>query len=187
MPEPGATSRRATPAPPLNPYIAGALTGIAAVLALWAVELQFGATPFYGFCAKPLRLLYQSFTDPQAWAAFGESMSIKLHSYFALGIPLGAALSAWLANDWKLAAVPEAWAQRFGPSTKRRLLFAFIGGFIALFGVRMAGGCPSGLGMSGIIALSAGGFIGLAMFFLGGILTAWLIYGRPGGKQEGRR
>lgn len=194
MPESGANNQTAEPArpkpvkpvPALSPYLAGALAGIAAVLALWAVELQFGVTPFYGYIAKPLRALCISISDPGVWAELAQKMQFRVHSYFAIGIPIGAALSAWLANDWKLTAVPSEWAKRFGPSTKRRLVWAFIGGFIALFGVRMAGGCPSGLGMSGIIGLSAGGFLGLAMFFAGGVLTAWLIYGRPG-KQEGKQ
>jgi uncharacterized protein len=172
----------ALPAPPMNPYLAGALTGLAAVLALWAVEMQFGVTPFYGYCAKPLRILWSSFQHPELLKDLGASLRLQLHTYFALGIPLGAALSAWLAGDWRWTAVPALWAKRFGPRVKKRLFWAFIGGFIAVFGVRMAGGCPSGLGLSGIIALSASGFVGLAAFFAGGLITARLIYG--GGQRE---
>ena len=179
-PLPQAKRRRAVP--PLNPYVAGALTGIAAVLALWAVELQFGVTPFYGYCAKPLRIFLASLSNPHILEGIGKSLRFQLHSYFALGIPIGAALAAWLANDWKLSAVPTLWAQRFGPSVKRRLLWAFIGGFIAVFGVRMAGGCPSGAGMSGIIALSATGFVAMGAFMLGGVITARLIYGARSGR-----
>jgi uncharacterized membrane protein YedE/YeeE len=44
------------------------------------------------------------------------------------------------------------------------------------FGARMAGGCTSGHGISGALQLSVGSWIALAGFFVGGIITAMLLF-----------
>merc|ERR1712098_212473 len=49
---------------------------------------------------------------------------------------------------------------------------AFFGGLMLLFGARMAGGCPSGLGISNMAALSIYAFIAVAAMFAGGIFAA---------------
>jgi uncharacterized membrane protein YedE/YeeE len=70
---------------------------------------------------------------------------------------------------------------RFGDSVVRRGLGAFAGGIVAMFGARMADGCPSGHGMSGLMQLSLSGFIALACFFGAGVLMAGLVYRGKGG------
>jgi len=45
-----------------------------------------------------------------------------------------------------------------------------------MFGARMADGCPSGHGLSGLMQLSVSGFLALALFFATGVLLAHLIY-----------
>lgn len=44
-----------------------------------------------------------------------------------------------------------------------------------LFGARIAGGCTSGHGISGMAQLSAGSTVEVAAMFTGGILTALLM------------
>ena len=46
--------------------------------------------------------------------------------------------------------------------------------------VRLAGGCPSGHGLSGLSQLAVSGFVALAFFFGGGWVTARLLYGKGG-------
>jgi len=45
-----------------------------------------------------------------------------------------------------------------------------------MFGARLAGGCPSGHGMSGLMQLSISGFIAMAAFFGAGIVAAHFLY-----------
>jgi uncharacterized protein len=45
-------------------------------------------------------------------------------------------------------------------------------------GARMASGCPSGHGLSGMMQLSVSAFVALAMFFGFGVLVATLLYSR---------
>jgi uncharacterized membrane protein YedE/YeeE len=46
----------------------------------------------------------------------------------------------------------------------------FFGGFLVLFGARMAGGCASGHGLSGIARLSSASIITAAAMFAGKVL-----------------
>ena len=52
---------------------------------------------------------------------------------------------------------------------------AFVGGFIMLFGARLAKGCTSGHGLSGTALMTIGSFLGVAAMFLGGWLLV-LVY-----------
>lgn len=60
-------------------------------------------------------------------------------------------------------------------SARSRLLHAFVGGFLLLFGARLAGGCTSGHVISGILQLSVSGLVFGAGVFASGILTAKLL------------
>jgi uncharacterized membrane protein YedE/YeeE len=60
-------------------------------------------------------------------------------------------------------------------STAVRYRDAFLGGFLIVFGARLAGGCTSGHIISGITQLSISGFIFGAAVFASGIATAKLI------------
>jgi uncharacterized protein len=60
---------------------------------------------------------------------------------FMIGIVLGAFISAVTSGSFKLQAVPDMWAERFGArSVGRRAVYAFIGGAVAMFGARLADG-----------------------------------------------
>ena len=56
----------------------------------------------------------------------------------------------------------------FGDSPAKRCLAAFAGGFIVLYGARLAGGCTSGHMMSGMMQTSLSGYL----FALGAFAVA---------------
>ncbi len=62
--------------------------------------------------------------------------------------------------------------------TAKRFLLAFIGGFLVLFGARLAGGCTSGHMMSGMMQTSLSGYLFAAGAFAVAIPTAFLFYGK---------
>jgi uncharacterized membrane protein YedE/YeeE len=101
---------------------------------------------------------------------------------FVAGIGVGAFAAAALAGEFRWQAVPAMWRQRFGPSGWRRGTAAFCGGAVAMFGARLADGCPSGHGLSGSLQLAASGYVALACFFVGGLIVARLVYGGGGGR-----
>lgn len=62
-------------------------------------------------------------------------------------------------------------------SKDRRYLNAFIGGFLLLFGARLAGGCTSGHIISGMTQLSVSAFIFTAGVFASAMITARMMKG----------
>ena len=61
---------------------------------------------------------------------------------------------------------------------RRRYLDAFLGGFLILFGARLAGGCTSGHIISGITQLAVSGILFGAAVFATGVVTAKLLQRR---------
>jgi uncharacterized membrane protein YedE/YeeE len=58
-----------------------------------------------------------------------------------------------------------------------RWIVAFIGGIVMGIGARWANGCTSGHGISGTLQLAVSSWLAAICFFIGGIVTAMLIYG----------
>lgn len=63
----------------------------------------------------------------------------------------------------------------------RRAAFAFGGGFLMIFGARMADGCTSGHILSGGMQLAISSWWFAAFVLFGGVVTARLVYGRRTG------
>jgi hypothetical protein len=62
----------------------------------------------------------------------------------------------------------------------KRLFVSFIGGFIVLYGARLAGGCTSGHMMSGMMQTAVSGYIFALGAFIAAIPTAMFLYKRRG-------
>jgi hypothetical protein len=72
--------------------------------------------------------------------------------------------------------VPTFHKERFGNTTLLRYVLSFVGGFLVLWGARMAGGCSSGHMMSGIMQTSLSGYFFSIAVFATAIPTAILLY-----------
>jgi uncharacterized protein len=97
-----------------------------------------------------------------------------------LGIVIGSCISSLLSGAFDLQWVPSVWAATFGTAVVPRLIVALLGGVIIGFGSRWAGGCTSGHGISGTMQLAVSGWISAICFFIGGIIAAYLLFGRLG-------
>jgi hypothetical protein len=158
-----------------NPYLAGAMSGILIILSVVLSGNYFGtSTSFVQIIGmlqniispeKVAQMEYFSIVEP------GLSWQIL----FVLGIFIGGFVAAKISGDFKLQLIPDLWKKNLGSSPLKRGLYAFVGGIIAMFGARLAGGCPSGQ-MSSSILLSISGFLAMTMFFIVGIIVARLIY-----------
>ncbi|PLX79431.1 MAG: YeeE/YedE family protein [Desulfuromonas sp.] len=169
-----------------NPYLAGALVGILAVLSVVVTTLVIDKPKYLGASTTFVRasgLVEQAVApDHVAENAYFQKTKIKIdwQMMFVVGVFGGALLASQLGRSAKLETVPPIWEKRFGPSPVVRAVGAFFGGAVLLFGARLAGGCPSGHGLSGNMQLSVSGLLALAFFMIGGILTARLVYGKGG-------
>jgi len=94
----------------------------------------------------------------------------------ALGAFVSTRLKGGLSADEKTA--PALWRANFGGGAPKRMIVAFLGGMIVLYGARLAGGCTSGHMMSGMMQTAVSGYIFAAGAFLAAVPTALFFYGR---------
>ncbi len=167
-----------------SPYLAGALAGLLAVLSAWLTTVVAGKTSYLGTSTTFVRAVGLA----EGVVASGhvaeneyftkEKVRVDWQFMVVVGILAGALVSAKMDGSYAAEAVPPVWRERFGGGVGKRAAWAFAGGVVALFGVRLADGCPSGHGLSGLMQLSGSGFLAMLMFFGVGIGVARLVYGR---------
>ena len=93
-------------------------------------------------------------------------------SALVVGIALGALLSA-RASGTRRPSFAAAWTRLVGVrSLWARMAMGFSGGFLLLLGARIAGGCTSGHGISGLAQLAVGSTLAVVAMFAGGIVAA---------------
>jgi len=80
---------------------------------------------------------------------------------FVAAMILGGLLSSRLRGGLEKGEreISALWRANFGDSKVKRYAAAFVGGFIVLYGARLAGGCTSGHMMSGMMQTSLSGYI----------------------------
>ena len=93
-----------------------------------------------------------------------------------VGLLIGGYLSSRIFAGPKAPAADRVHAME--TTDARRYRDAFIGGFLILFGARLAGGCTSGHIISGITQLSVSGFIFAIGVFASGIMSAKMLSSR---------
>ncbi len=97
---------------------------------------------------------------------------------FVIAMMLGGAASVLarggIARDER--SVPALWRANFGASQLKRNAATFAGGFVVLYGARLAGGCTSGHMMSGMMQTSLSGYIFTLGAFAAAIPVAMMLY-----------
>jgi uncharacterized membrane protein YedE/YeeE len=138
----------------LNPVVGGLLIGGAQAASLLLTGSTIGVSTAYEQIGEYF------------WTAFGyKDVSAPPAPpsaiIFALGI-LGASASLSRYSQFTIDAHPAAVSD----------LTATIGGFLMILGSRIAGGCTSGHGISGLSSLSFSSLITVTAMFIGGIAAA---------------
>lgn len=159
-----------------SPYLAGALSGLVSVGSVLVAGKYLGASTTFVRGAGMAERLYALDVVTTLAYYLKEKPIVDWQFLFVGGIAVGAYLAARLSGDFKVQLVPDTWQARFGPSPWLRGAAAFVGGIIAMFGARLADGCPSGHGLSGMSQLAVSGFLAGAGFFAGGIIMARLLF-----------
>jgi len=159
-----------------SPYVVGAGIGLLNCLAFLLSDRYIGCSKaFSDICATAERLLkgnqvlekpyYQKFVPRIDWFFM-----------LVIGIIFGAFISAWLSGEFQAVWVPSLWASRFGANVFLCFIVALAGGICIGLGARWAGGCTSGHGISGTIQLVVSSWLAVMCFFVGGIITAILLF-----------
>jgi uncharacterized membrane protein HdeD (DUF308 family) len=124
-----------------NPYLAGALSGVVGVLSVWFAGQFLGASTSFVRTAGMIEQLFGPERVAQMAYFVKTVPKIDWQWMFMVGILLGSAIAAVTSGAFKLQAVPDMWAARFGRrSTAKRTVVAFVGGVVAMFGARLADG-----------------------------------------------
>ena len=166
-----------------SPYVAGVLLGLVGIVAVWASNSLLGASGAFeniagmiGKAVAPAAFdnMYFNFIMPP-----GITVGVMLVIGIFFGGMIGAATSGTLKWGKKDAAnSDEQWKRIFGAQTWKRWLIAFFGAIVLEFAAGIAGGCTSGLAISGGMLLAPAAFLFITGMFVGGIPTALLIYGK---------
>jgi uncharacterized membrane protein YedE/YeeE len=166
-----------------SPYLAGALSGLVAVLSVWITGKYFGASTSFVRTAGMIEKLFNPERVARMEYFIKETPEVEWQWMFVVGLLVGSLIAAVTSGSFRWQRLPDMWQKRFGPASGfSRFLTAFFGGAILMVGARMAGGCPSGHGLSGLMQLSVSGFIATVCFFAGGVVVARLLY--RGGKAR---
>lgn len=158
----------------LNPYIGGVLLGIVLIVANFVSGRGLGASgaikstivatvdavaPEHSKNAQ-FYVEQQKKLESQEYYEEGDSPLKSWLVFEMLGLLVGGFLSGAFAGRLK---IKTEHSPRI--SSKRRLVFALIGGILFGFGSQMGRGCTSGSALSGMAVLSVGGIITMAAIF----------------------
>lgn len=167
-----------------SPYLAGALLGVLAIASVLTTTKLMGKTSYLGASTTFVRaagLMEQTIAEGHVVSnEYFAKTKVRVDWQFmlVLGIVIGAFISSVMDRSFRLESVPPIWKERFGSSIAKRAVGAFVGGIIAMVGARLASGCPSGHGLSGMMQLSVSSLAALFMFFGVGVWVAHLVYTR---------
>ncbi len=95
---------------------------------------------------------------------------------FLSGAFLSGFLISSIKKDFKITLLHENWIKYKGSSNLKRIVWAFLGGFVLILGARIAGGCTSGHILSGGMQLAFSSLFFAVFVFIGLLLTGKFFY-----------
>ncbi len=95
---------------------------------------------------------------------------------FLAGSFLAGLLISLIKKDFSLKLIHKEWEKYHGDNATKRIIWSLIGGFVLIFGARMAGGCTSGHILSGGMQLAASSLLFAVFTFVGILITGKLFY-----------
>jgi uncharacterized membrane protein YedE/YeeE len=156
-----------------NPYFGGFLLGIIILFTFYITGRGLGAS---GAMKSSVVTLVDTVAPSHAehnayYSSFLSKDDSPMNTwlvYEALGVLIGAFISGGLSGRirWRVQHSPKI-------TSKRRLVFALLGGILFGLGAQIARGCTSGAALSGMAVLSTGGFITMLAIFGAAYATAY--------------
>ncbi len=123
-----------------SPYVAGALVGVLICLSVLIAGKFIGVSTTFVRSAGMIEKIFAPEHVMNNEYFMSKKVRIDWQWMLVVGIFFGSLLSSKISGDFKLTYIPPMWENRFGSSFAKRWLTAFIGGLIAMFGARLAGG-----------------------------------------------
>jgi len=123
-----------------SPYVAGALTGVLMIFSIWIAGKYFGASTMFVRSAGMVEKAFSADRVSRMPYFVSKTPKIDWQWMFVLGILVGSLIAAKTSGSFRWQAVPDMWASRFGSGRAKRGAVAFVGGVVAMYGARLAGG-----------------------------------------------
>ncbi len=158
----------------INPYLGGVLLGLVLIAANFVSGRGLGAS---GAAKSAVVATVNTISPGHAEKALFFSEYNESHPdgpmkawlvFQMLGVIVGAFLSGAIFKrlKFKVEHSPKI-------TSRRRIIFAVLGGILFGFGSQLGRGCTSGSALSGMGVLSLGGFISMAFIFGTAFALAW--------------
>jgi hypothetical protein len=169
-----------------SPYAAGVMLGIVGILVVLLSNALLGASGAFESVAGWLgKMIAPNLFSNQYWGVEGSRTlpvmrpEITWSVILLVGVVIGGFLGALSSRTFKFRFNDDAqWKKIFGPQPWKRWVIGFSGAIILEYAAGIAGGCTSGLAISGGMLLAPAAFLFIAGMFVSGIITALLVYGR---------
>ncbi len=157
----------------MNPYLAGVLLGLVLLTAMVVAGRGLGASGGIKYCAVSIigAVTPQHVETTEYYSAYFEDDKKPITNWLTIeifGVIAGGFFSGALSGRIRLRVERSPRI-----TSKRRLLFAFLGGVLFVYGGQLARGCTSGAALSGMAVLSTAGFVTMAAIFGSAFLFAW--------------
>jgi uncharacterized membrane protein YedE/YeeE len=150
--------------------IAGTGIAILATIVFHFEDRGIGASTFFPYVADNVF----GAVDNDYFKQISKSGSWEV--LFLAGGLLSGLVVSLLRKDFKIRMIHDNWEKYKGNNFGKRAFLAFFGGFILIFGARMAGGCTSGHVISGGMQLAASSLAFAVFVFAGLLLTGKYFY-----------
>jgi len=159
--------------PYMNPYLAGCLLGTALLAAMYFSGRGLGASGGikYAVVAAVGSISPEHAENSPYYSSYFKEKESPLKNWLVLeilGVLIGGFISGAISGRLKLIIERSPKI-----SSKRRLLFAFLGGVFFVYGAQLARGCTSGAALSGMAVLSTAGFVTMVAIFGSAYMFAW--------------
>jgi hypothetical protein len=156
-----------------NPYFGGFLLGIVMIFTFYITGRGLGAS---GAMKSSVVTIVDTVAPTHAennayysqFISDGESPMNTWLVLEAIGVLIGAFISGGISGriGWRVQHSPKI-------TSKRRLIFALVGGILFGLGAQIARGCTSGAALSGMAVISSGGFLTMLGIFGTGYVVAY--------------
>jgi len=162
-----------------SPYVAGAALGLVGILGVFLADTLLGASGAFENIAGAIGQAIAPAAFDNMYFNYVMPPGLSNGVVLLIGTFFGDTLGALSAGTFKFRTNDnEQWNKVMGKKTWKRWLLLFIGAVIVEYGAGIAGGCTSGLAISGGMLLAPAAFVFIAGMFMSGIVVARIIYGK---------
>lgn len=160
----------------------GAMIGLVQIFAMVTVGPLGVSTAYPQFVGFVLDKIFPGFAQEQLYLReIGAKIGWEVMIVFGMfvGAALSAVLSRWRDRQSLQITVAPVAVKGFTDGRLKRYARAFLGGFLFIFGARLAGGCTTGHILSGLTQMAFSGLVFAGAAFGAGMLTARLLFREP--------